>query len=90
VTFAECVPSSNKGDRSYEMNAIGDYHNVARFLAEIASLPRIVTPVELTVEPFQQPTLYPELEAPVLASFRIETYVLPEAAPVPPPAAGGE
>lgn len=76
---------------SYEMNAVGEYHNVARFLTEIASLSRIVTPVELTIEPFQQPTMYPDLQAPVLASFRIETYVLPEAAPAPPPsAAGGE
>jgi len=72
------------------MNAIGEYHNVARFLTEIASLSRIVTPVELTVEPFQQPTMYPEYVSPILASFRIETYVLPEAAAAPPPAAGGE
>ena len=73
---------------SYEMNAVGEYHNVARFLTEVASLSRIVTPVELTLEPFQQPDLYPEYVAPVLASFRIETYVLPEASAAPPPATG--
>lgn len=77
---------------SYEMNAIGEYHNVARFLTEVASLSRIVTPVELTLEPFQQADMYPEYRAPVLASFRIETYVLPDAsaaAPAPGPGAPG-
>lgn len=75
---------------SYELNAVGEYHSVARFLTEIASLSRIVTPVELTLEPFQQGDIYPEYAAPVLASFRIETYVLPEAAaPAPGPAPAG-
>jgi len=63
---------------SYDMAVIGEYHGVARFLSEIASLNRIVTPVELDVQRFQQPGLFPDMEAPVLASFRIETYVLPE------------
>ena len=63
---------------SYDMAVIGEYHGVARFLSEIASLNRIVTPIELDVQRFQQPGLFPDMEAPVLASFRIETYVLPE------------
>jgi type IV pilus assembly protein PilO len=77
---------------SYEMNVIGEYHSVAQFLTGIASLSRIVTPMELTLEPFQQPDMYPEYRSPVLASFRIETYVLPEATAAVPdaPAAGGE
>jgi type IV pilus assembly protein PilO len=76
---------------SYEMNVVGEYHAVGRFLAEIASLSRIVTPVEMDVQLFDQPQIYPDYEAPVLASFRIETYVLPDVAVTPPPApaAGG-
>jgi type IV pilus assembly protein PilO len=69
---------------SYEMNVVGEYHSVGRFLAEIASLSRIVTPVEMDVQLFDQPQTYPEYEAPVMASFRIETYVLPDAAATPP------
>jgi len=62
---------------SYNMAVVGEYHGVARFLTDIASLSRIVTPIELDVRPFAQPTLFPNMQSPVLASFRIETYVLP-------------
>jgi type IV pilus assembly protein PilO len=69
---------------SYEMSVIGEYHDVARFLTKVASLSRIVTPVEFDVQLFDQAQLYPEYESPILATFRIETYVLPDpnAAPV--------
>jgi len=62
---------------SYNMAVVGEYHGVARFLTDIASLSRIVTPIELDVRPFAQPALFPNMQSPVLASFRIETYVLP-------------
>jgi len=76
---------------SYQVAVAGDYHAVGRFLTDVASLSRIVTPVELDLEPHPQPQLFPEIDAPVLASFRIETYVLPNPAAAPPPAnpAGG-
>jgi len=74
---------------SYQVAVAGDYHAVGRFLTDVASLSRIVTPVELDLEPHPQPQLFPEIEAPVLASFRIETYVLPNPASVPPPANSG-
>lgn len=69
---------------SYEMAVVGEYHDVARFLTDIASLPRIVTPVELDLTLFNRPEVFPEFESPVVATFRIETYVLPDqpAAPV--------
>jgi len=73
---------------SYEINVVGEYHRVARFLTEVASLSRIVTPVEMDIQLFDQPAMYPEYESPVLASFRIETYVLPDAA-APAPGTGG-
>jgi type IV pilus assembly protein PilO len=76
---------------SYELNIVGEYHRVARFLTAVASLSRIITPVEMDVQLFDQPQIYPEYESPVLATFRIETYVLPDAAanaPAPGPAGG--
>jgi type IV pilus assembly protein PilO len=73
---------------AYNMGVVGEYHDVGRFLAEIASLPRIVTPVQVDVQLYGQSQQFPDLEAPVLANFRIETYVLPDpSAPSPAPAA---
>ena len=76
---------------SYGIGVVGEYHEVARFLTEIASLQRIVTAVEVEVEPFTQPELFPEYDSPISATFRIETYVLPQAAtPAPAPAPAGD
>ena len=73
---------------AYNMGVVGEYHDVGRFLAEIASLSRIVTPAQVDVQLYGQPQQFPDLEAPVLANFRIETYVLPDpSAPMPAPAA---
>lgn len=57
---------------TYQMGVIGDYHDIGSFLAEVGSLPRIVTPIDLTL---RRRTGARELEA----SFRIETYILPQA-----------
>ena len=61
--------------RAFSMTVIGDYHAVGRFLTGIANLSRIVTPVQLDLEVFSPATQYPEMESPVRATFRIETYV---------------
>lgn len=79
-------PGEHYDRTSYNMAAVGEYHNVARFLTEIASLSRIVTPTQVEVAPFGQPQQYRELESPVQAVFRIETYVLPEPSSDPAPA----
>jgi type IV pilus assembly protein PilO len=71
---------------SYNLAVVGEYHSVARFLTEIASLPRIVTPVQVDLQLFGQPQQYRDLESPVVATFRIETYVLPDSSAAPPPA----
>jgi type IV pilus assembly protein PilO len=68
---------------SYQMTVVGEYHDVGRFLTRIASLSRIVTPVELEVSIFGNPQSRPEMEYPVQATFRIETYVLPEEGALP-------
>ncbi len=75
--------------RAYALSVVGEYHSVARFLTEVASLSRIVTPVQLDVQLYVQPQQYPDLVSPVLATFRIETYVLPEPGSQPPAAEVG-
>lgn len=62
--------------RSYSMGVIGPYHEVGRFLTSIASLPRIVTPVDLSLEPTTGTTSAGEEVPMVEARFRILTYVL--------------
>lgn len=79
-------PGEHYDRTSFNMAVVGEYHNVARFLTEIASLSRIVTPVQVEVTLFNQPQQYRDLEFPVMASFRIETYVLPEPGTEPAPA----
>jgi type IV pilus assembly protein PilO len=63
--------------RTYDLAVLGSYHQVGAFLAQIASLPRIVTPAALNVTVKNDSTVDrsggPELEA----KFSIETYVLP-------------
>ena len=68
---------------SYEIEVIGDYHDLGRFLGTIASLPRIITPMDLELMEFQgdETVLNPEYEAPLTARLRIQTYLLPAAAP---------
>jgi type IV pilus assembly protein PilO len=80
-------PGQHYDRTSYNMSVVGEYHAVGRFLTEIASLSRIVTPVQVEVQLHQQPEQYQELESPVMATFRVETYVLPDSTAVPPPAA---
>jgi type IV pilus assembly protein PilO len=70
--------------RSYELQTYGEYHDVGRFLTAIASLPRIITPVGLELTRYEDPMdVNDEFESPVLATFQIETYVLPANSGVP-------
>jgi type IV pilus assembly protein PilO len=62
--------------QTYNMRVIGEYHDVARFLTTIASLPRIITPVDVAMEPFENDDLV-EYDSGVVMEFKIETYVLP-------------
>jgi type IV pilus assembly protein PilO len=63
--------------RTFEMSVLGTYHEIGRFLSEIGSLPRIITPVELSIIPNN---VRNSGDGQLLeASFLIETYVLPDA-----------
>lgn len=65
--------------RTFEMTVLGGYHDIGRFLAEIGSLDRIITPIGLSVIPNDIRSDEQVLEA----SFLIETYVLPDPAQGP-------
>lgn len=63
--------------QSFSMEVWGEYHDVGRFLTAVASLPRIVTPRDIAIEPCTMCEGRAGMEAPILAGFTIETYVLP-------------
>jgi Tfp pilus assembly protein PilO len=67
--------------QSYELGVKGTYHNVGRFLSEVGSLPRIVTPTEFRAiaTGFTDKQGMPLLNA----NFRIITYIVPEPGAVP-------
>jgi len=95
VTDPEMTPEPDEaGDfytkESYEIQVVGEYHDIGRFLTRIASLPRIITPVDLQLTHFQGDLdlLDPDVEVPLAASLRIQTYILPSQGGVPP-AEGG-
>jgi type IV pilus assembly protein PilO len=71
---------------SYEIEVIGEYHDIGRFITAIASLPRIITPVDLEISHFtgDGTILDPDLETPLLARMRIQTYILPREFEAPP------
>ncbi|HEX6940229.1 MAG TPA: type 4a pilus biogenesis protein PilO [Longimicrobiales bacterium] len=87
VELAKLTPQNPEPGTYYtlhmhDMAVFGTYHDVGRFLTAIGSLPRIVTPVNLTLVPRGERDGVMEIQA----SFRIKTYVIPEA---PPAAPGG-
>jgi type IV pilus assembly protein PilO len=67
--------------RVYDMAVTGGYHQIGEFLTRVASLPRIVTPTNLTVGPAADAPggapARPGAPAQLEASFSVETYVIP-------------
>jgi type IV pilus assembly protein PilO len=60
--------------RTYDLAVLGSYHQIGAFLTEIASLRRIVTPINLNLTVrSEEAGGVPRLEA----KFAIETYILP-------------
>jgi type IV pilus assembly protein PilO len=89
VSVARFQPAgTNRGAhytrRTFEMSVSGTYHEIARFLTAIGSLPRIITPIDLSVITLNQQQTGRRANDHVLeASFVIETYVLPEPGEAP-------
>lgn len=63
--------------QTFEMRVFGEFHDIARFLTRIASLSRILTPIDVSVEEFNDPRAS-SFDAPVVVNFRFQTYVLPD------------
>lgn len=88
------TPGQFYNAQSYQISVIGGYHEIGRYLSMIASLSRIVTPVELKLAPKPGDTLRDGTPR-LAAGFRILTYVIPprvESSPTPagqPPVPGG-
>lgn len=82
VTVARFTPGqtttgNHYNRRTFEMTVRGEYHEIGRFLSEIGSLQRIITPTDLSLTPLTREGDASELQA----SFFIETYVLPTRSP---------
>jgi type IV pilus assembly protein PilO len=63
--------------QTFEMSVFGEYHDVGRFLTRIASLPRILTPIDVSVEEFND-VRAAGFDSPVIVNFRFQTYVVSE------------
>jgi len=68
-------PAGPYDRRAYNMAVIGEYHAVARFLTAVANLSRIVTAQQVDIDLYPNAAQYPDMESPIRATFRIETYV---------------
>ncbi len=62
--------------QTWELSVLGDYHDVGRYLARIASLPRIIKPTNIQASPAPRSRATRNMEAPLEVSFNIETFVL--------------
>ena len=77
--------------RGYEISALGDFHDIGRFITAIASQQRIITPLNLDLSVFRGNQSDLGGEGVIEARFRIETYVLPPRGarlPAAPPGGG--
>jgi type IV pilus assembly protein PilO len=70
----------------YEIAVTGDYHNIGRFLAAIASLPQVITSSGLSLVPYlgDASELNVEADFPLTATLLIQTYILPDQTEAPP------
>jgi Tfp pilus assembly protein PilO len=59
------------------MRVLGTYHSVGRFLSQVGSLPRIVTPVEVKIGKIQGIQQQDNRRNRLQADFKIHTYVIP-------------
>jgi type IV pilus assembly protein PilO len=64
--------------QTFDMTVFGQFHDVGRFLTNIASLPRILTPMDVSVEEFTDPR-GGSIDSPVVVNFRFQTYVVSDA-----------
>jgi type IV pilus assembly protein PilO len=85
-------PGSPFDTYRYRLEVYGHYDQIGEYLADIASLPRIIVPQELALSvapPNVQQLLQDTVGALLIAEFSIRTYVK-SAGPPPAPARGGQ
>ena len=63
--------------QTFQMRVFVEFHDLARFLTRIASLSRILTPIDVSVDPFNDPRAV-DFDTPVVVNFRFQTYVIPD------------
>ena|SRR2546425_293340 len=83
-------PGSPFDTNRYRLEILGHYDQIGEFLSDIASLPRIIVPQELTLKPAQQAAqkvMNDTLGALLEASFAIRTFVKSAGPPPLPPGA---
>lgn len=82
VNWADVIPEADVvgtfyDKKSYSVRVEGEYHDVGRFVTAVASLPRIITPVNMDLQKVPANRVTGDRVAPVQASFQIQTYVVP-------------
>ena len=91
VNWADVIPEADVigtfyDKKSYSVRVEGEYHDVGRFVTAVASLPRIITPVNMDLQRVPDGRVNGDFVAPVQASFQIQTYVVPAPGSRPAPA----
>lgn len=69
--------------QTWEIAVTGEYHDIGRFLARIASLPRIIKPGNVQIAPAAASRATRDMETPLEVSFIVETFVLGATASTP-------
>ncbi len=62
--------------RTWEVTLVGEYHDIGRYLARVASLPRIIKPSAVSIGLAPRSRATRDMVAPLEISMRIETFVL--------------
>jgi type IV pilus assembly protein PilO len=62
--------------RTWELTLLGEYHDIGRYLARVASLPRIIKPGNVNVSLAPRSRATRDMEAPLEVTLRVETFVL--------------
>ncbi|MGH7468696.1 MAG: type 4a pilus biogenesis protein PilO [Longimicrobiales bacterium] len=63
--------------QTYTMQVIGSYHAIGRFFAQIGSLPRIITPTQVTIIVPGNAQLNRVQGLRLQADFKMQTYIIP-------------
>jgi type IV pilus assembly protein PilO len=73
--------------QTYAMQVIGGYHAIGRFLAQIGSLPRIITPTQVNIVVPGNAQMNRPQGLRLQADFKIQTYIIPvaDSLSAPPP-----